>query len=130
MDFIERLTARVNEMEDLPIRLKKGYLGDNESFVVFPLPASRVTQEYYDGTKDMDLNFEFAMKSKDGEKLNSTLWTVQNEIEKIADLESHDGSFTFDKIEIANKPYMNQINEQGWIVFLLDITAKVTIYEN
>lgn len=130
MDFIERLTERVNEMENLPTTLKKGYLGDSESFVIYSLPGSRVTQEYYDGTKDMDLNFEFAMQSQDGEKLNSTLWTVQNEVEKIQDLQSLDGSFTFDKIEIANKPYMNQINEQGWIVFLLDITAKVTIYEN
>lgn len=129
MDFIERLTERVNEMDDLAIRLQKGYLGDKESFVIYPLPASRVTQEYFDGTKDMDLNFELAMKSQDAEKINNTLWTVQNEIETIAELESNDDSFTFDRIEIANKPYINQINEKGWIVFLLDITAKVTIYK-
>ncbi|RST57679.1 capsid protein [Siminovitchia terrae] len=127
MDFMERLCDKVNEMPELPITCKKGYLGADESFVVYPLPGSRVVQEYMDGTKDWAMNYEFAMKSKVQSKINQTLWTVQTELEKLAELESQNDSFEFEELIITNKPFINQIDDQGWFVFLLDVQAKITV---
>lgn len=127
MDFMERLTERVNQIPTLPIACKMGYLGTDESFVVYPLPGSKVAQEYMDGTKDQQLNYEFAMKSKSQSKIHATLWLVQNELESLKDLESQDASFEFEELIITNKPFINQIDDQGWFVFLLDVQAKITV---
>lgn len=129
MDFIERLSERVNQIIGLPITCKIGYLGTDESFVVYPLPGSRTVREFMDGTKDQQLNFEFAMKSKVLSKIHTTLWAVQNELDALEELESRDGSFEFEELVITNKPFINQIDEQGWFVFLLDVQANITVFK-
>ncbi|AAU85092.1 minor head protein [Bacillus phage BCASJ1c] len=129
MDFIERLTERVNSIPGLPISCKKGYLGTEESFVVYPLPGSRTVSQYMDGTKDRRLNYEFAMKSKSQRKIDETLWLVQNVLDDLGELESADGSFEFEGIDITNTPFINNADNQGWFVFLLDVQAKITVFE-
>ncbi|MCF3942210.1 minor capsid protein [Oceanobacillus alkalisoli] len=129
MDFIERLAERVNQIPNLPIRVEPGYLGAGESFVFYPLPGSRITQAFMDGTSDQQLNFEFAMRSTIQGKINQTLWVVQNELEQLEELESQDGSFEFQNIVITNKPFINQADDQGFFTFLLDIQANITVFK-
>lgn len=129
MDFIERLTDKVNEMPGLPVPLKMGYLGVDESFVVYPLPGSRTVQEYMDGTKDQQLNYEFAMKSKSQSSIHNTLWLVQNKLESLEELNSINGSFEFEELIITNKPFINQLDDQGWFVFLLNVQANITVFK-
>ena len=128
MDLMERLTANVNTIPNLPIRCQMGYLKPTESFCIYPLPGSRVIREYYDGTKDQQLNFEFAMKSADQQKINNTLWLVQNHLEALETLTSLDGSFDFDEIIITNKPFINQLDDTGYYIFMLDIQVSATTY--
>lgn len=129
MDLMERLTANINAIPNLPIRCQMGYLKPTESFCIYPLPGSRVVQEYYDGTKDQQLNFEFAMKSTDQQKISQTLWLVQNHLEELSTLISLDGSFDFDEIAVTNKPFINQLDDKSNYIFMLDIQAKVTTYK-
>lgn len=129
MDFIERLTEKVNEIPGIPIECKMGYLGTDESFVLYPLPGSKITSKFMDGTSDQQLNFEFAMKSKSQSKIHATLWMVQNELEGLLELNSNDGSFEFEELIITNKPFINQLDDQGWFVFLLDVQAKITVFK-
>lgn len=126
MDFIERLAEKIDEFTS-PLEINLGYLDVGESFVIYPLPGSRITSEYMDGTTDQSLNFEIAMKSQSHRTIHQTLWLVQNELEKLDELTSDDGSFEFDEITITNKPFINQIDEQGWFVFLLALQAKITV---
>lgn len=126
MDFIERLNESVNTLGDLPIKCKLGYLKPTESLVLYPLAGGKVEQEFYDGVKDQALNYEFAMKLKDQEAINKTLWLIQSCLEELEELESNDGSFEFRKIEITNKPYINDEDEQGYYIFLIDVTASIT----
>ena len=127
MDFIDRLKDRVNDIPGIPVHCRLGYLGTDESFVLYPLPGSRVVQGYMDGTSDQQFNFEFAMKSKFQSKIHETLWVVQNELEYLTELESEDDSFKFEELIITNKPFINQNDDQGWFVFLLDVQANITI---
>lgn len=129
MDFIERLQEKVNDIPSLPIDCKLGYLGTDESLSLFPLPGSRVTNKFMDGTSDQELNFEFSMKSKSQNKIHHTLWLIQNELEVLKDLQSNDGSFEFQELIITSKPFINELDEQGWFVFLLDIQANITVFE-
>ncbi|MGX7133088.1 minor capsid protein [Enterococcus songbeiensis] len=128
MDFIERLKDSVNAIEDMPIRCRIGYLQPTESFCVYPLPGSKVVREFFDGVKDQQLNFEFAMKSQDQQKISNTLWLVQNYLEELSKLVSSDGSFDFDSISITNKPFINQLDDKRNYIFSLDVQAKLTTY--
>ncbi|WP_137744838.1 phage tail terminator protein [Robertmurraya siralis] len=129
MDFIERLQERINAINQLPVVCKLGYLGTDESLVLYPLPGSQVTQRFMDGTTDQQLNYEIAMKSKSQNRIHQTLWLIQNELEGLSQLESKDGSYEFDELIITNKPFINQIDDQGWFVFLLDVQAKITVFK-
>ncbi|WP_438310801.1 phage tail terminator protein [Sporosarcina sp. FA9] len=130
MDFMEMLCDRINTMTPrLLVDCKLGYLGATESLVIYPLPGSKIVQEFMDGTTDQKLNYEIAMQSQSQNKINSTLWLIQNELEKLKVLDSQDGSFKFDELIIMNKPFINQIDEQGWFVFLLDVQANITVFK-
>lgn len=128
MDFVERLKDSINTI-NLPLKMRTGYLSDKETLVVYPSPGSRVVQQYMDETKDVNLNYQIAMKSKDGELINNTLWIIQNYLESLMSVTSNDNSFEYNGLVIANKPFISEADEQGWFVFLLDVTANVTIYE-
>lgn len=128
MDFIYRLVDSINSIQGLKNKIRTGYLNDNESLVIYPLAGSRTVQQFYDGVKEQELNYEIAMKSKDGQKLDDTLWQIQNYLEQLTELNSQDDSFDFDWLEITNKPFIEQFDEQGWFVFSIDFKAHITIY--
>lgn len=127
MDFIERIKDSVNSIEELPIKLRSGYLGVSESLVIYSSAGSTAIREYMDGAKDVNMNYEIAMKSKDGDKLQQVLWLISEHLDKVKSVISQDDSFTFNKLTITSKPFINQYDEQGWLVFLLDFTANITI---
>lgn len=129
MDFMERLTEHVNKIPGQSVTCRMGYLGTDESFVVYPLPGGTTVMEYMDGTKDQVLNYEFAMKSKLQSKIHQTLWLVQNDLDNLEELTSNDNSFKFEELNITNTPFINQIDNQGWFVFLLDVQAKITVFK-
>lgn len=129
MDLIERLKDSVNTIDGLPVRCLLGYLKPEESFVVYPLPGSKVVRHYYDGIKDQTLNFEFAMKSKDQQKIHQTLWATQSFLEELEELSSKDGSFDFDGITVTNKPFITNLDDTGYYIFNLDVAIAVTSYK-
>ena len=127
MDFIERIKDSVNSIDELPIKLRSGFLGVSESLVIYSSAGSTAIKEYMDGAKDVNMNYEIAMKSKDGDKLQQVLWLISEHLDKVKSVISQDDSFTFNKLTITSKPFINEYNEQGWLVFLLDFTANITI---
>lgn len=130
MDFIERLNEKINAIPAMPIQSRLGYLDAAESLVLYPLPGSTVVQEYMDGISDQRLNYEIAMKSRSQQKISEVLWLVQKETSNMKSIQSSNGSFEFNDITITNMPYINQLDDQGWFVFLLDLQANITVYEN
>ncbi|WP_155963458.1 minor capsid protein [Streptococcus ruminantium] len=126
MDFLNQLKKHINENLNLPFQMKIGYLDDQESLVVYTLPGSSVKRAYYDGTKELTLNIEIAIKSKQGQLAEETLWKIAGLLEMLEDLPSADGSFNLEDIEVISRPFMNEVHEQGWLVFLLDAKANIT----
>lgn len=126
MDFMERLNDQINSIEGLPINSRLGYLGTEESLVLYPLPGSRPIAYYMDGTKDEQLNYEISMKSKSQNKINTTLWLVARTLERVKTIKSQDGSFEFQGLTLTNMPYVNEADEQGWYTFNLNVQATIT----
>ncbi|MGL9893489.1 minor capsid protein [Enterococcus mundtii] len=129
MDFLDCLNEKLNQIPNLTLNIRKGYLSAVESLVIYPLPGGKVDVEYYDGIKDELLNYEIAMKSKDGSKIEQTLWLLSDVLENIEELSSKDGSFEYNNLTITNRPFINEADEQGWFVFLLDFQTKLTTFE-
>lgn len=126
MDFTERLNYTINAIPGLPLRSLMGYLGTDESLVLYPLPGSNVIASYMDGTKDEHLNYEIAMKSKSQSKISTTLWLIARTLEETKAIESKNGSFSFQGLTITNLPFVNNADEQGWFTFLLNVQATIT----
>lgn len=129
MDFIDRIKDKINSIPKLPLKMKKGYLSADESLVIYPLPGGQPITEYYNGIKDVQLNYEIAMKSKDGSKIEQTLWLISGMLERVEDVASSDDTFEFNNLTITSKPFINDADEQGWFVFLLDFQTKLTTFE-
>ncbi|MFD1899242.1 minor capsid protein [Enterococcus termitis] len=129
MDFIDQLKNKINSIPNMPIQLRKGYLTTDESLVIYPLPGGQVSREYYDGTKDELLNYELAMRSNDGNKIEQTLWLISDYIERIETIESQDQSFEFNSLRVTSKPFINEANEQNWFIFLLDFQVSLTTFK-
>lgn len=128
MDFIDVLCDRINETPNLPVLCVLGYLGDDESLVVYPLPGSRVIQEFMDGMTVQAINCEIAMKSKSHKNISVAMWNIQNLLENTTEMPSVDGSYEFESMAITNKPFISRTDDQGWYEFILDITAQITVY--
>lgn len=129
MDFIDRIKESINFIDGLPIKIRKGYLSADESLVIYPLPGGQVITEFYDGIKDQQLNYEIAMKSKDGDKIEKVLWLISDYLEQLEELKSQNETFEFNGLTITSKPFINDADEQGWFVFLLDFQAKLTTFK-
>ncbi|HJG21456.1 MAG TPA: minor capsid protein, partial [Enterococcus durans] len=66
---------------------------------------------------------------KDGSKIEQTLWLISDMLERVEDVASSDDTFEFNNLTITSKPFINDADEQGWFVFLLDFQTKLTTFE-
>lgn len=129
MDLIERIKEKVNEQTVLPVEMQIGYLDAVESLVIYSLAGSTTTQEYMDGAKDVNVNYEVAMKSKDGALAEKALWQISETLDSLNEITSEDNSYIFNKLRVTSKPFINYFDDQGWFVFLLNFTVSITTNE-
>ncbi|EGP5129915.1 capsid protein, partial [Enterococcus faecium] len=57
------------------------------------------------------------------------LWLISDYLEQIEDIHSLNESFEFSRLTITSKPFINEADEQGWFVFLLDFQVKLTTFK-
>lgn len=128
-DFSLVLVRYINSL-NLPISARLDYFNDNEDDLVLnPVPGGKVDTLYMDGTKEVSLPFEIAVKSKSSEFANGLIWTI-NDALSLFDLElpSQNNSYIFLNLEVE-KPAINGKDSQGFFVYTLGLTAKIEIEE-
>ena len=125
-DFSEVLLEHIKSVQT-KIPSKRGYLDEHEGLVIYPLPGGNVVDEDMAGTQIVDLPFEIAIKSKDQKLIDNTLWQINTALSKIGlELPSKNNSYNFLGLEVK-KPYLNDLDEQGFFTYLLDVTANLEI---
>ncbi|MGO0053666.1 minor capsid protein [Streptococcus suis] len=128
-DFAESLLALVNSLE-LPIRGRLDYLSENEDLVIYALPGGQVIAEDMAGTQTVELPFEIAIKMTSQDKANAILWQINTALSQFdLDIPSQNGSYQFLNLVVA-PPSLNELDEQGFYVYLLDLTACLEIERN
>ena len=125
-DFSEVLLEHIKSVQT-QIPSKHGYLDECEGLVIYPLSGGNVVEEDMAGTQIVDLPFEIAIKSKDQKLIDNTLWQINTALSKIGlELLSKNNSYNYLGLEVK-KPYLNELDEQGFYTYLLDVTANLEI---
>lgn len=123
-DFSKALRDHINTLE-LPLPCKLDYLAEREGLVLYPLPGGKVEKEYMDGKQLISLVYEVAIKTTDHEKTSSILWTINHALADFnLELPSKNNSYQFMGLEVS-QPFLNDRDEQGFYIYMLDVTAKI-----
>ena len=114
----------------LPLTPRLDYLNEGEDLVIYTLPGGKVEDEDMAGTQILSLPFEIAIKSKDQQKVNATLWKINTELSKIGlELPSLNNSYTFLSLKVET-PSLNDVNDQDYYIYLLDLQATIEVERN
>ena len=125
-DFSVVLRDFINNL-NLPLKCRLDYLSEDEDLVLYPLPGGKLEKEYMDGKQDISLLFEVAIKSQDQAKTSAILWNINQVLSDFSlDLPSNNNSYQLRGLEVA-QPFLNDRNEQGFYIYMLDITAKLEV---
>lgn len=111
----------------LPLTHRLDYLNEGEDLVIYALPGGKVEDEDMAGTQILSLPYEIAIKSKDQQKVNATLWKINTELSKIGlELPSLNNSYTFLSLKVET-PSLNDVNDQDYYIYLLDLQATIEV---
>lgn len=128
-DFSEVLQESLASL-GLPLAPRLDYLNEGEDLVIYALPGGKVEDEDMAGTQILSLPFEIAIKSKDQQKVNATLWKINTELSKIGlELPSFNNSYTFLSLKVET-PSLNDVNDQDYYIYLLDLQATIEVERN
>ena len=123
-DFSKVLRDHINTL-GLPLPCKLDYLAEREGLVLYPLPGGKVEKEYMNGKQLISLVYEVAIKTTDHEKTSSILWTINHALADFnLELPSKNNSYQFMSFEVS-QPFLNDRDEQGFYIYMLDVTAKL-----
>jgi hypothetical protein len=127
-NFQEVLLKHINSFDRLPLKARLDYFKEDEDdLVINAIPGGTIEKEYMDGTREVSLPFEIAVKSKTNKKASDIIWFLNGELSAFdIDLPSTDNSYTFLSLTVE-KPGINGRDEQGFFVYTLQLTAKLEI---
>lgn len=125
-DFSEVLLDHLNGL-NLPLTARLDYLAEHDDLVVYALPGGRVEEEDLAGTQVVSLPFEVAIKTREQQLANAMLWQINTALSALdLELSSANHSYTYLSLTVE-APSLNDLNEQGYYIYLLDVTARLEI---
>lgn len=127
LDFMSNLNKVINDM-GLYARSGIGLLKADESISIMAMPGGAEV-EYMDGTRDKDYQIQVNAKSKNQLNCYNALNYIYQVLENLQELPSLNDSYEFNKIKTTSLPSLLQQDEQGFYIYVLSISAKITIYQ-
>ncbi|AQS55293.1 phage tail terminator protein [Novibacillus thermophilus] len=127
LDFMLKLNQLINSL-DLYAPCKIGVLGEEESLSIMSMPGGEETV-YFDGVRDKDYQVQVNAKSRNHNNCFNALTTIYQTLENLTDLPSDNGSYDFQGITTQSLPSLVMQDEDGFFIYQLSISAKITIYE-
>ena len=129
LDFIWRLNDYINTL-DLFARSNVGILETEDSLSVMAMPGGEETV-YFDGTRDKNLNIQINAKSINQLNCIDSLAKIARVLENLPEnaIQSENDSFYFESISVTSPVSIVAKDEQGFFIYALSISAKITIYK-
>lgn len=127
LDFLVQLNRYINA-QGLFAKSVLGVLGTSESVSVMAMPGGKEIV-FFDGTRDKDYQVQINTKSKNQTNCINTLNTIFSKLENLTELPSANDTYDFQQIAVTSLPSLVMIDEQGFFVWQLSISATITIYQ-
>jgi len=125
-DFQIVLCNYVNTL-NLGLKARIDYFNEKDDLVINLISGGKVDQLFMDGSQEISLPYEIAVKSKDNQRANAIIWTIHSYLSQFGiQLPSQNNSYHFLEMEIA-KPSIKGQDEQGFFIYTLTLTAKLEI---
>ncbi|AEF26043.1 minor capsid protein [Streptococcus parauberis] len=130
-NFQKVLLDHINAIPDLGLHARLDYFKDDvDDLVVNSIPGGTIDKEYFDGTREISLPFEIAVKSKSNQLASDIIWLINGDLSEFdLELQSTDQSYNFMSLEVG-KPGINGQDEQKFFVYTLQLKAKIEIGGN
>ncbi len=122
---MDRLKDKINSL-GLYARCTVGLLSPSESLSIMAMPGGAETV-YYDGSRDKDYQVQVNAKSKNQMNCFNALTNVYQALENLEELPSDNGSYDFQSIITPSLPSLLTQDEQGYWIYVLSVSAKITI---
>lgn len=125
LDFLVQLNQYINSL-GLYARSILSVLTENESLSLIALPGG-IETVYMDGSKDKDYNVQINAKSKDQLNCVNALNAIAYSLENLYALPSSNQSYELDRFILSGMPSYVSQDAQGFFIWQLTVTAKITI---
>ena len=127
MDFPNQLLQKIKDL-NLDIPIKVGALEVMDTIALCHL-GGHTLQEYYDGTKTKELNYEFNIRTKNQELAISTLSKFALSLSAINEIPSGNGSYEFENLTVSDEISFNGQEENGASWYRLAIQVRLTVFK-
>lgn len=124
---MERLNSHINTL-NLFARSRIGLLGASESISVMAMPGGE-EEVYFDGIRDKNYQIQVSAKSKNQNDCFTALTTVYQNLERLEELNSNNGSFDYQSTRTASLPNLIGQDDDGFFIWGVNLSCKITIYE-
>ncbi|WP_017768055.1 minor capsid protein [Streptococcus agalactiae] len=130
-NFQKELLDHINAIPDLGLHARLDYFKDDvDDLVLNSIPGGTIDKEYFDGTREISLPFEIAVKSKSNQTASDIIWLINGDLSEFdLELPNSDKSYNFMSLEVG-KPGINGQDEQKFFVYTLQLKAKIEIGGN
>ncbi|URZ87552.1 hypothetical protein [Floricoccus penangensis] len=129
VDFDKYLVNWVNNIEYIPLKCSLEANTDEEYFIAIPRKGGTTSTEYYDGTKEKKIRYEFRVKSKNLTTINNILFLLEENIEDIVVGEIKNNDIILQRIDIINEPYIDELASNDWFIKSLDVQVNLTVFK-
>lgn len=127
LDFMLKLNQKINSL-GLYADSRIGLLDVGESLSIMAMPGGAETV-FFDGTRDKEYQVQVNAKSKNQMDCFNALTYIYQSLEDLEELPSDNGSYEFNGIETKSLPSLLEQDEQGFYIYVLSLSAKITIYK-
>lgn len=128
MDLQERLADYIDSLK-VGIELYNEFNSEENSISLYSIVGGRTIQEYMDGSKNKDLNYELQVKVRlDDRDLGfNALSKICNKLENLKELNSLDNSFKFKHIRVSSDPYFMEAGTDNYIYYRFTFTVNLIV---
>lgn len=128
LDFIWRLNDYINTL-DLYAWSDVGMLSDTDSISLMAMPGGEETV-FHDGARDKDYQMQVNAKSENQLNCIDALSKIARKLEKLEEgaISSDNNTFDFESIKVTSFVSIIGQNEQGYFIYQVSLSAKITIY--
>lgn len=109
------------------LRIIVAYLSPNNDIGLIPVQGSHVVEADYSGNQLWQFNYAITIKTKSAREAKEKLFTISSYLNGLDSLESGNGSFKFNSLEVSSAPSELLEDTDGTVMYELDIAVFVYI---